>query len=487
MDILLVDDENLSRESMARFLEYQLNHKVTQCSSGEEALNLFKKHHYPIVLSDICMPGINGLDLLREIRKMPDQANTQIALFTGFANVDTAIQALREGADDYIRKPINVKELVKTIEKLTNNLRVQKGDAVENGDNIGAFDGDLSKMMGKDFHESQIEIEGLGKIGIFSERLRKIFSTCLKFHDHRSIPVLIMGETGTGKEVIASFIHHGNEGSDLPFVSINCSAITPSLFESELFGYEEGAFTGAKRAGQMGKLELAQGGTLFLDEIGDMPLDLQPKLLRALETKDIFRIGGKKKIKLDVRFIAATNQNLEKKVDSGQFRKDLYFRLKNGLVQMPALRETKETIVPLAQMFLTAFSNEKKRRFQFINKEAMKILEEFPWTGNIRELKNAIEMIVLLNDGIELLPEHLSILKSEGFRGGTEINSQVLTDSEFALPQEELDIKKLESIIILKAMEKFGGNKTQVARYLGLSRGELRSRLAKAMNDKDVI
>jgi transcriptional regulator with PAS, ATPase and Fis domain len=295
-----------------------------------------------------------------------------------------------------------------------------------------------------------------------------------RFHEDRSVPVLIEGETGTGKEIIARMIHFGEGNVNTPFITINCSAITPTLFESELFGYEEGAFTDAKKQGMMGKFELAYGGTLFLDEIGDLPLEMQPKLLRVLEEQEIYRIGGTKKIKLDVRVICATNRNLDHLIQRKTFRQDLYYRLNVGRIYIPPLRERKEAIVPLAFLFLDKYSREKEKTFKYIHRDAVKILENHDWKGNVRELQNTVERVVLLYNDIELKPEYLRFLASEEL---VDPSASHLNPGHIILPPDGLDLKELEREVVRKAMRMFTGNKTKAAEYLGISRSALRSRL----------
>ena len=322
--------------------------------------------------------------------------------------------------------------------------------------------------------DSSLDIE---RIGIFSHKTREIQEIAVKFHEDRQLPVLIEGETGTGKEIVAHMIHYGKNGdSGSPFIPINCTAISTGLFESELFGYEEGAFTGAKRKGAFGKLELAQKGTLFLDEIGDLPLDVQPKLLRVLEEREFFRVGGLKKIKLDIRIICASNRELEKRVKEGTFRQDLYYRLNVGHIRIPPLRERKEEIVPLAKMFLETIARQKGKPCRILHPTAARILNNYDWPGNIRELQNVIERIVLLNNSPYVLPKHLSCLVPnpmdlEGH------DSYVLQPGKIVLPPESLDLCRLESEIVRKALEKFNGNKTHTAAYLGITRSALRSKL----------
>jgi transcriptional regulator with PAS, ATPase and Fis domain len=310
--------------------------------------------------------------------------------------------------------------------------------------------------------------------------MREVRDMAEKLHQDPSLPVLIEGETGTGKEVVARLIHYGQGDVTTPFVSINCTAIPSNLFETELFGYEGGAFTDAKKRGAIGKFELAQGGTIFLDEIGDLPLEIQPKLLRVLEEKAIYRVGGLKKIDLDIRVICATNQNLQQKVKQGRFREDLFYRLNVAYISVPPLRERQEAIAPLAQLFLTRFAEAKNRRFRFLHRDVVKILEEYPWPGNIRELQNTIERAVLLYDDIELRPEYIRFLTdadSAASFTGLETGTFVLEPGKIRLPEDQLDLKALEEEIVQKALLKFNGNKTRAAQYLGLTRSSLRSRL----------
>jgi transcriptional regulator with PAS, ATPase and Fis domain len=289
---------------------------------------------------------------------------------------------------------------------------------------------------------------------------------------------LIEGETGTGKEVVARMIHYGKGDVTSPFISLNCTAIPANLFETELFGYEEGAFTDAKKKGAIGKFELAQGGTIFLDEIGDLPLEIQPKLLRVLEELAIYRVGGLKKIELDIRVVCATNQDIEKKVAEGRFREDLFYRLNVGYVRIPPLRERKESIAPLAQLFLTRYAEKKNRRFRFIHRDSIAILENQPWPGNIRQLQNTIERVILLYDDIEIRPEHLRFV-TEGSNQFKDVKQQtsVLEPGKLKLPPDQLNLKELEDEIVEKTLHMFNGNKTKTADYLGLTRSALRSKL----------
>ena len=479
MDILIIDDEPLILEALSDFLENQLGHRVTQCNNGQDSLQVFKENSFPMVLSDIRMPGMNGIELLKNLKDLPSGQNTDVVILTGHGDMTTAIEALRAGAYDYLLKPVDVEELAVIVDRI-----VEHQSQIQ--DSPHSFKENVSETTQKTplpinlSKTSYVEISGVGKIGIFSDEMRTVTALANRLHDDRSVPVLIEGETGTGKEIVAKMVHYGNGDVNTPFISINCSAISPSLFESELFGYESGAFTGARKEGMKGKLELAKGGTLFLDEIGDLPLEMQPKLLRALQEREVYRVGGSQKIKLDVRIICATNRNLAQLVEEGSFRQDLFYRLNIGRIFLPPLSKRKEAIAPFAQMFLVCFAEEKKRRFRFLTKEAVKILENHSWPGNVRELQNTIERVVLLYDDIELLPEHLQFLTSKESTAQNQMGT-VLKLGSIVLPPGKLNFDKLDTEITRKALSMFDGNKSKTAAYLGITRSALRSKLKKIL------
>lgn len=482
MRILLIDDEELSLKALAGFLVHQLGHDVTECTDSGEALKLYEAEPYPLVISDIRMPGIDGIEFSRFIKKKPQSRFTDIVLITGYGNMDSAVEALRAGAYDYMLKPIDVEELASVVSRVEEHLSLLK----ENVDLKQNFEKEVSQATTEvrekyeRIKSAYSKIVGIGDIGIFSQQMRQVRQLAEKLHLDNTLPVLIEGETGTGKEVVARMVHYGQGDITTPFVSINCSAIPANLFETELFGYEEGAFTDAKKKGTIGKFQLAQGGSIFLDEIGDLPLDIQPKLLRVLEERAIYRVGGLKKIELDIRVICATNSDLLQRVNEGRFREDLYYRLNVAYIQVPPLRERREAIAPLAQLFLNRYAENKNRRFRFLHRDAVRILEEHHWPGNIRELQNTIERAVLLYDDIEIRPEHLRFLTG---RNGTDtarmraISGSLIQPGNIQLPDNELNLKKLEEEIVQKALEKFNGNKTRVAQYLGLTRSALRSKI----------
>ncbi len=479
MKILLVDDEDLSRKAIYNFLTNFLGYSVDEFRDPKEALNCWLGEHHSIIISDIKMPGMTGIELLKAIKNNPSSKFTDIILITGHADLNSSIQALRSGAWDYLIKPIDVEELAAVITKSQEHLSLLK----ENDEYKNEFDEKLNESVQdiqlklKKITTAYSDIAGVGKIGIFSEKMKNIQELAHRFYLDRSIPVLITGDTGTGKEILARLIHYGCGEVTTPFVTINCSSITPSLFESELFGYEGGSFTGSKKAGTIGKLEMSQGGSIFLDEIGDLPIDLQPKLLRVIQQKEMYRVGGIKKIDLDVRFICATNRDIPQMIIDGTFRKDLFYRLNAGSLHIPSLKERKEDILPLAQMFLRQFSELKKRRFKLISKLCMNVLESYEWPGNVRELQNTIERATVLYDDIELKPEHIDFLGDMTEDISPKDKQRTANEIIIHLPDEGITLEELEEYLIKKILNKFDGNKSKVAQYLGVSRNTIRRKL----------
>jgi len=339
MNILLVDDDERSRLGVAKFLS-ELGHQVTECRDGDEAYNTYTAGEFPMVLSDIRMPKMSGIELLSRIAALTDK-RTDVVLFTGHGDISTAIQALRAGAYDYLLKPINVEELADITDKIAEHQSLLNENKVlveRFSDEVQAATEDARREVAR-LKQALEPTTGLERLVFSSPQMKAIVLQAQKYHDNRAIPVLIEGETGTGKEIIARMIHYGysagEQGIASPFIDVNCAAITASLFESELFGYESGAFTGSLTKGQKGKFDIAQGGTLLLDEVGEIPLELQGKLLRVIQEKEFYRVGGLKKIKTDVRIVCATNADLEQRVEQGAFRRDLYFRIKVGNFLIP--------------------------------------------------------------------------------------------------------------------------------------------------------
>ena len=497
MNILLVDNHPETCETLARFLE-RLGHDVTVRHRGGDALETFAAGDFPMVVSDVRMPGMSGIELLQAIRALPAGEGTDVVLMTGHGGVETAIAAMRAGAYDYLLKPVNIEELALLTGKIAEHQKLRRENR--------RLREHLTEEVREATVEARQEIDRLRKLvrhtagipdfGVFSPAIREVVRRSLRFHRDRSVPVLIRGETGTGKELVARLIHFGEADPPAgPFVDVNCAALTASLFESEIFGYEAGSFTGALAKGRKGKLDAAAGGTLFLDEIGDMPAELQAKLLRVLQEKEYYRVGGLEKIRADVRFVFATHVDLEQRVRDGRFREDLYFRLRVGTLELPPLRERREAILPLAGIFLAEAAGAKKKRFARIGKAAEDCLLRHSWPGNVRELRNAIEAAVVLFDDEILRPEHLVLLDAASVAGGKAEAGATRPEgrpeeagpfsvqagpARFAIPEEPFSIEELNRQVLRKTVEKFGGNLTRAAGHLGLSTRTLSYRLKAA-------
>ena len=487
MNILLVDDDKESVRSVRRFLT-KIGHQVSECNTAMQALELLQTATFPLVISDIRMPGLSGLELLQAIKGGERGRETEVVLFTGYGNVDTAVQALRLGAYDYLLKPINVEELAILVERVAERqLLVRENHLLTT---------EMETQVLQATSETKQELErlrgllgeklGLPRLVFVSGAMRKIYEQALRYHADRSIPVLIEGETGVGKEIVARIIHYGESGSAAPFVDLNCATLQPHLFETELFGYEPGAFTGSLAKGQKGKVDLSNGGTLFLDEIGDMPLEIQGKLLRVLQEREFFRIGGLKKIKVDLRLICATNVDLAAEVQRGRFRKDLYYRLNVGRIAIPPLRERHEDILPLAESIIQEFAKLRRKKFRGISESAARSMTEYSWPGNVRELRNVLEWVSFMFDDKEVLPSHLKqVLQQCPVSSGVETEAVRPIDHEHVLlPREGLPLDKLVDRIIGEALRLHNGNKTDTARYLGMSRKSLYCHLKSMERDK---
>ncbi len=463
MRVLVVDDDRDSLEAVAGFLADPLGFEVVQAQSCSQALELYRSDPFPIVISDIRMKGMNGIEFLKEIRKLPEGAGTDMVLMTGFGELESSIEALRAGAADYILKPIYVRQLDEVIKRILEKRELQS--ALKEARHQVKQETKAKHIISEELDNyRQIFshlIEG-EKIGIFSEKTKAIVDLSLKLHDDRDIPVLIEGETGTGKEVIAQLVHRGQGQCTRPFVTLNCSAISPTLFESELFGYEKGAFTGARMEGAKGKLELAQGGTLFLDEIGDMPLEMQPKLLRAIQQKEIYRLGGSSPLSLDVRIICATNRVLAEMVEENKFRPDLYYRINSGRIFLPPLKDRRAEIAPLARMFLDQLNQQKNKSFKFIDRDAVHLLESYDWPGNIRELKNTIDRVCLLFHEEIIKVEHLGFLNAS-------TPPVALKQLVLDLNRKQYPLEEIKQQVALKVYHMFNKNISKAAEYLNVA------------------
>ena len=442
--ILLIDD---SPDILANLSEYLRNegYEVETSADGEKALSMIERKFFDIILTDLMMPNLNGMEVLKYVTE--NSRDSICMILTGYGTIKNAVEAVKLGAFDYLTKPVKMDEILITLKRA-----LEFRDLKRENQNL------------KNQLKRKYKFENI--IGD-SEKMHRIFETIEKVADTDST-ILILGESGTGKELIAKAIHYNSYRREGPFVPVNCAAIPSELLESELFGHEKGAFTNAIRT-RIGRFELANGGTVFLDEIGDMSPNLQSKLLRVLQERQFERIGGVKTVKVDIRIIAATHQDLKVTVQEGKFRQDLYYRLNVIPMQLPPLRERKSDIPLLAHQFLNYFNKSKKRRIQGIDREAMNHLSEYHWPGNVRELENIIERVVILtnNDTITVqdLPEKIQTLSRE--------DHQLL----FEIPEEGISldhaINEFEKKLILQALNKTGWIKNKAAQLLNLNRTTL--------------
>ena len=446
--ILVVDDEEKMRKILRIVLSLK-RHRVDLAASGEEALEMIKANCYDLVITDIKMEGMSGLDLLREVQKLSPPV--PVVFITAYASVDSAVEAMQAGAVDYIAKPFEEDRIHLTIERALGISRL---------------------LAEKEALKQELDQHLLpGDIVCASPAMKEILTLVQRVAAKPDTTVLITGESGVGKEVVARYLHRLSPRAKKRFIAVNCAAIPQNLIESELFGHERGAFTGAV-ARKKGIFEAAQGGTVFLDEIGDLPLEAQAKLLRVLQERRIQRLGGTEEIPVDVRIVAATNQRLEKMVQEGRFREDLYYRLNVFPIHIPPLRERKEDILPLAQYFIKKFLN-REVQGPFLTSGAEKILLRYHFPGNVRELANAIERALIISGGeLPLSADHLSFLESFPQK-----------KSPFELPPEGIHLEELEKELIRQALERTGGNQSAAARLLGLTRSKFRTRMKMLQED----
>lgn len=447
--ILIVDDDELLQKPLKSILSDK--YEAIIAGSGEEALKIIKTKQIDLVLLDIRLPGMDGIETLKAIREYDKKI--LVIMMTAFEDIKTVITSMKMGAFDYLVKPLDMEEIEIIVDRALENLRLKK---------------ELEVLRRACIREFDIE-----NIVMASNEIREAFKKADKVAQSHDTTVLIEGETGTGKEIIARYMHYRSDRFGKPFMAINCGAINRDLVESELFGYEKGSFTGGLNEGKEGKIEAANGGTLFLDEISEISHQTQVKLLRFLEEREFYRVGGTAKICVDVKVIAATNKRLSEAVKEGTFRSDLFYRLNVAWIHVPPLRERKSDILPMAMFFMDKFNNKFGRNFQSISKDAQMLLHRYDWPGNVRELKNFIERIVLMEEGKEIEASHLEMLL------GKQPCNMSTNSVDVEIPLQGIDLEEINKRYILRALEVSKGNLSKAARLLNISRPTLAYRLDK--------
>ena len=475
-NVLVVDDDEKICWAFEQFLESE-GYAASIANSAEEGLRRIASDKPDVVLLDVNLPGMSGLEALGEIKA--SHPWVIVVIITAYDDVETTIEAMRLQAFDFVPKPIDLDIVKGVLERAFRTQSVRSTLPVETIDESPVAQIGGHRLVGK------------------SSQMREIYKL-IGVMASNTVTVLIEGETGTGKDLVARAIHAGSERKEKPFIPVDCGALPDELLESELFGYEAGAFTGAKAEGKPGRFELADGGTLFLDEVGNMTPALQVKLLRALQTQEIERLGGTRTLKVDVRVIAATNQELSEMVKQGQFREDLYYRFRRIALHLPPLRERQEDISLLVTHFLQLIQEELGKPIRGISEEGMKLLQDYPWPGNVRELENCLRSAAALSRADVILPDDLP---SE-IRIGSEINPTDGSQLEISLKSILQDttreaiaqgkqglyedvVASLDKVLIELVLDEFSGNHSKTAELLGMSRTTLLKKI-KQSNDADV-
>lgn len=448
--ILVIDDEKFITKNLQQHLEKE-GCDVFTAESGEEGLEIFKSDAPDIVLLDLNMPGIGGIETLKTVKKL--NSDTVVIIITAHGDIETAVSAIKLGAYDFMEKPFDLSRISVLINKAMETVHLKREVSFLREEKYDKYS--FNNIIGE------------------SGAMQDVIELAKKVASSDANTILIQGESGTGKSLLARAIHYHSPRANEPFVEVTCTAIPEALIESELFGHERGSFTDAKVA-KKGLFEVASGGTIYLDEIGDIKLSTQAKLLRALEEKTFKRVGGLKDIKVNVRIIATTNKkDLEGAVKEGSFRADLYYRLKVFPIFILPLRERPEDIIPLAMYYFRTFNREFRKNVKNISPEAEKLMVNYPWHGNARELRNIVERICILEDTDTVHPEHLP----------AEIVDYVAAESEESasidLPTEGLSLRNVEKDLISQALKKSDGNQTRAAKLLGISRDALRYKMQK--------
>ncbi len=437
--ILIIDDEVLTLNNLRRALEKE-GYEIFLADSGETGIKIFQEQYPDLVLVDLMLPGIDGIEVLKRIKETSE--NTVVIMMTAYEIIEKAVLAMKLGAFDYLLKPFKIGDLKIVIKRAfeIQKLRLRLSETIETEKGKYYFNRIVAKSR------KMVEVLNIAR------RIAMLDKTT----------VLICGESGVGKELLARAIHYNSPRADKPFIEINCAAIPESLLESELFGYEPGAFTDAKRR-KIGILEKADKGTVFLDEIADMPMHLQAKILKVLEEQTFVRLGGVNPIKVDLRIIAATNKVLRKEIDKGIFREDLFYRLNVVPINIPPLRERKDDIIPLTLTFIHEFNQKLHRSFKGISESVAKALLDYNWPGNVRELKNIVERIMALYAADEIKLEHLphELIESSNL-------SNISAIREVTIENKFITLEKLEKEYIKEVLSFTNGNKSKAAKILGI-------------------
>ena len=439
VSILIVDDEDATRQ-LCRDIASEIGLEVRTASTTDEALEILEQSPVDIVVTDLKVPELGGIELLKHIRT--NQPNTSVMMLTQYGTIETAVAATQLGAKDYVTKPFHLQELRTKIERLVQSVELDQENRI--------------------LREQLRTRPGFGGLIGVSAKMQRVYKMIEKVSQHKH-PVLILGESGTGKELVARSIHFLGIRQNKPFVPVDCSGLVATLIESELFGHVKGAFTGAQHA-RTGLLEAGNGGTVFLDEIGDLPLELQSKLLRVLQEREVRPVGAVERVRIDLRIIAATNRDLESAVRTGGFRQDLFFRLNVVQIKLPPLRERKSDIPLLVNSFLEKFSD-PQRPIRTISEDAMRRLMAYDWPGNVRELENAVERAVAIGSGPIL---HMGDLPS---------NLQQDSNEKTLDSNELTTIEEMERRFILRALRETNGDKLAAARLLGIGKTTLYRKL----------
>ncbi|HOJ64151.1 MAG TPA: sigma-54 dependent transcriptional regulator [Spirochaetota bacterium] len=463
MNILIVDDEKDSCFALESFINVLPDCYPVSTTSVTDALVLTKEKKFDLILSDVDMPDLNGIELFTILKSL--NRVDYFVLMSGKDDIIKSINSFDIGVYDFLIKPINIYRVKEIIEEIKSHR--------ENKEFF--FDIDINKLDDSEI----IDVPSLcldfkkinfGNILAYSDVMKKIMRKIEKIHNYQNIPVLIEGPSGVGKEIIARYIHYAGKENKKPFIGINCANIGKDIFESELFGYSKGAFTGANITGKDGYIKLAENGTLFLDEITEIPYEMQTKLLRVLQENEYYKVGGGEKQKVNCRFVFATNRNIKKWAELKKFREDLYYRISTCKIRIPSLKERKEEIIPLTFYFINELNHNLGKNINKVESGFLRVLLEYEWPGNIRELKNVITNAILFNESNILTRESLNL------ESGKKEKIKKVNLLDFELPDKPFDLENLIKDIIKKTLIKFKGNKTKTAKFLNISRIQLYKR-----------